>query len=66
MRWAMMVRKVFSTALTCIRDLEVVSIAAGVQEVMDETIRGARVGRAVHNPGRIFMMACRTAGSLPY
>lgn len=60
----MTVRNVFSAARTCILGLAAVSIAAGVQEVIDETMSGASAGLALHRPGRTFIMACKIAGSL--
>jgi hypothetical protein len=60
----MTVRKVLSTALICIAGLPALCIAAGVHEVIDETISGAIVGRALQRAGRMLMMACRMAGSL--
>lgn len=60
----MTVLSVLSTALICIAGLPALSIAAGVQEVIEETISGAIVGRALQSAGRILMIACRTAGSL--
>jgi hypothetical protein len=60
----MTVRKVFSAARICILGLAAVSIAAGVHEVIDDTMSGAKAGLALHSPGRTFMMACKIAGSL--
>jgi hypothetical protein len=60
----MTVLRVLSTALICIAGLPALNIAAGVHEVIDETMSGAIVGRALQRAGRMFMMACRMAGSL--
>jgi hypothetical protein len=57
-------RSVLSTALICMAGRPAFSMAAGVHDVMDDTMRGASVGRALHNPGRILTIACRIAGSL--
>jgi hypothetical protein len=60
----MTVLRVLSTALICIAGLPALCIAAGVHEVIDETISGAIVGRALQRAGRMLMIACRIAGSL--
>jgi hypothetical protein len=60
----MTVLRVLSTALICIAGRPAPSIAAGVQEVIEETMRGAIVGRALQSAGRMLMIACRIAGSL--
>lgn len=60
----MTVLRVLSTALICIAGLSALCIAAGVHEVIDETMSGAMVGRALQRAGRMLMIACKMAGSL--
>jgi len=60
----MTVLSVLSTALICIAGRPTLCIAAGVQDVIEDTMSGAIVGRALQRAGRMLMMACRMAGSL--
>lgn len=65
MRCVIAMRTVLSTALICIDGRLALSMAAGVHDVMDDTMSGASDGLALHNAGRMLMMACSIAGSLP-
>jgi hypothetical protein len=64
MRCVMATRTVLSTALICIAGRPVLCIAAGVHDVMDDTMSGARDGLALHRAGKILTIAWRMAGSL--
>ena len=57
-----MVRKALSAERICMRGRSATCNAAGVHEVIDETMSGARVGRVLHKTGRIavsLLSACQ-------
>jgi hypothetical protein len=63
-RWAIAIRRVFSTARTTIAGRPLASIAAGVQLVKEVMNAGASTGRDLQSRGIVWMIGWRSAGSL--
>lgn len=60
----MIILKALSIERICMSGRSATLSAAGVHDVMEETMRGARAGRDLHSNGRLWKIGWRIAGSL--